>query len=208
MTILLSCKACSDFAEHMLVFLKILLLTSGKETAKKYYESIKTVDKDGNRRKLIKWIQGKCKEIGNQMVGHKIRVWWPADNNGIGVYHTGTVASFDDQWADHHINYDDDDGEDLWLAVESWTDLGEDICNCACCLRISCFVCQLYSLAFLHTCAFSMFATQPETLQTVSPVNITPHGKSLHGCCRPGPSMGSATSTICWTGQPVCECLC
>lgn len=98
----------------------------GREAAKKYYESIKAVDKDGNRQSLIKWIQGECKEIGLQMVGHKIRVWWPADNNGVGVYHTGTVASFDDQLADHHIDYEDESAEDLWLAVESWTDLGLD----------------------------------------------------------------------------------
>ncbi|KAL0039954.1 hypothetical protein WJX77_012646 [Trebouxia sp. C0004] len=98
----------------------------GKEAAKKYYESIKTVDKDGNRQSLIKWIQRKCKEIGHRLVGHKIRVWWPADNNGIGIYHTGTVASFDDHLADHHIKYDDASAEDLWLAVESWTDLGPD----------------------------------------------------------------------------------
>ena len=127
------------------------MLTSGKETAKKFSDSIKTVDKDGNCQKLIKWIKGKCKEIGHQMVGHKIRVWWPADNNGIGAYHTGTVASFDDQWADHHVYYDDDDGEDLWLAVESWVDLGEDICNCACVQKsIPLCVSSTFLFFFIH----------------------------------------------------------
>lgn len=155
MTISLSCKACSDFAEHMLGFLKTLLLTSGKEAAKKYYGSTKTVDKDGNRQTLIKWIQGKCKEIGHQMVGHKIRVWWPADNNGIGVYHTGTVASFDDHWADHHINYDDESSEDLWLAVESWTDLGEDICNCVRAKQCIASKNQLLCVSALHSCLSS-----------------------------------------------------
>ena len=95
----------------------------GRAAAKKYIESIKAVGKDGHRQTLIKWIEGKCKAIGLEIVRHKIKVWWPA----AGKYYFGTVASFDDIDMTHHVDYDDKTAEDLWLPVESWEDLGETL---------------------------------------------------------------------------------
>ena len=55
------------------------------------------------------------------MEGHKLRVWWPAAQQ----YHTGTVERFNPKMSEHHIRYEDDTQEDLWLAVESFEDLGK-----------------------------------------------------------------------------------
>ena len=97
----------------------------GRSAAKKYLESIKTVDSNNNRKSLLKWIEGKCKAIGQSIVGHKVKVWWPAANNGNGRHYCGQVTSYDAERKDHHIDYDDGTSEDLWLAIESWQDLGK-----------------------------------------------------------------------------------
>ena len=59
-----------------------------------------------------------------------MKVWWPAAEQGNGSYYFGEVTGFDVVRKDHHIHYDDGNDEDLWLAVESWEDLGECILPC------------------------------------------------------------------------------
>ena len=62
-----------------------------------------------------------CRQLGNEMVGHKLRVWWP----GAESYYLGTVQAFNPHSCRHNVKYQDGDIEDLWLAVESYEDLGE-----------------------------------------------------------------------------------
>ena len=72
---------------------------------------------------LYKWIQTKCLEIGQTIVGHKVEVWWP----GEGMFYGGTVTAFDKNSFTHLIVYDDSVIEGLWLAIESYKDLGMPI---------------------------------------------------------------------------------
>ena len=99
---------------------------AGRASAKKWVESIK-ISKGHNGkakkigRNLYSWIAAQCRELGQGVVGHTLRVWWP----GAKLYYHGTVQSFDYQTFEHHIRYKDGAEEDLWLAVESYEDLGE-----------------------------------------------------------------------------------
>ena len=121
----------SSNADRSQAVSQTLLLALGRLAAKKYLESIKTIDQGEKRQPLIKWIESKCMEIGHSLVGHKVKVWWPAAGQGKGCYYSGQVTGFDDVRKDHHIHYDDTNEEDLWLAIESWKDLGK-------CLHMSC----------------------------------------------------------------------
>lgn len=94
---------------------------------------------------LKNWIARACTELGQELVGHCIKVWWPGEQE----YFRGFVTSFDSASCEHHVQYEPDPGqhdgaghaEDLWLAVESYQDLGKcassikrlithDLCNC------------------------------------------------------------------------------
>lgn len=101
------------------------MLSIGRSAAKKYLESIKIIGKAEKRQSLLKWVEGKCSEIGKSIVGHRVKVWWPAAEQGNGCYYFGEVTAFDAMRKDHHICYHDGSEEDLWLAVESWKDLGK-----------------------------------------------------------------------------------
>ena len=69
---------------------------------------------------LLQWIKANNNLIGDTILGHRVKVWWPAG----GVYYQGTVTAFDEATTEHTIHYDDNVKERLWMALESYVDLG------------------------------------------------------------------------------------
>lgn len=55
-------------------------------------------------------------QYGENLVGRKIKVWWPLDQ----IYYEGLVASFDQSTRKHKICYNDGDEEILNLMEEQW----------------------------------------------------------------------------------------
>uniref|UniRef100_A0A804R2H1 Binding n=1 Tax=Zea mays TaxID=4577 RepID=A0A804R2H1_MAIZE len=53
---------------------------------------------------------------GTDLVGHRIKVWWPLDKR----FYEGTVQSYDSSKKKHTVLYDDGDVEVLILAKEKW----------------------------------------------------------------------------------------
>ncbi|KAI7979578.1 hypothetical protein LOK49_Contig298G00002 [Camellia lanceoleosa] len=60
------------------------------------------------------------KTNGEELVGCKIKVWWPLDN----VFYEGAIYSFDPIEKEHRILYADGDEEKLDLTKERWVLLG------------------------------------------------------------------------------------
>lgn len=56
------------------------------------------------------------KEYGKELVGTRIKVWWPLD----GRFYKGVVSSFDRMKRKHTVNYDDGETEKLKLHKERW----------------------------------------------------------------------------------------
>ncbi|XXG58873.1 hypothetical protein AAC387_Pa04g1067 [Persea americana] len=56
------------------------------------------------------------KDLGEEIVGRKIKVWWPDDK----MFYNGTVDSFDPAQKKHKILYEDGDEEILLLKNERW----------------------------------------------------------------------------------------
>ncbi|PWA34712.1 phospholipase-like protein [Artemisia annua] len=61
-----------------------------------------------------KW--AKSAEHGENLVGSRVRVWWPADKD----YYEGVVDSFDHSKKKHKILYDDGDEDFLDLRLRKW----------------------------------------------------------------------------------------
>ncbi|XP_071690132.1 uncharacterized protein [Rutidosis leptorrhynchoides] len=58
----------------------------------------------------------KTKKVGENLVGSRIKVWWPDDK----MYYQGVVKSFDCNVKKHKVLYDDDEEEILDLKEEKW----------------------------------------------------------------------------------------
>lgn len=56
------------------------------------------------------------KEIGEELVGHRIKVWWPLDKR----FYVGVVESYDPEYRRHKVIYHDGDMEVLRLGREQW----------------------------------------------------------------------------------------
>ncbi|KAK9666513.1 hypothetical protein RND81_14G190100 [Saponaria officinalis] len=56
------------------------------------------------------------KSYADDVVGRRIKVWWPLDRR----YYEGTVTMFDASTGKHKVDYDDGDEEILSLRKESW----------------------------------------------------------------------------------------
>lgn len=56
------------------------------------------------------------KEIGEELVGHRIKVWWPLDKK----FYVGIVESYDPEYRRHKVMYRDGDVEVLRLGREQW----------------------------------------------------------------------------------------
>ncbi|GKG06371.1 phospholipase-like protein, partial [Tanacetum coccineum] len=61
-------------------------------------------------------IQAQSVEYGENLVGKRIKVWWPADKK----YYEGVVESFDCSKKKHKVLYDDGEQERLKLKLERW----------------------------------------------------------------------------------------
>lgn len=63
------------------------------------------------------------KNYKEDLVGCRIKVWWPLDRS----YYEGTISSFDVSTKKHKVEYDDGDEEVLNLRTEQWEFLGDEI---------------------------------------------------------------------------------
>ncbi|XP_019169599.1 PREDICTED: uncharacterized protein LOC109165335 [Ipomoea nil] len=61
------------------------------------------------------------KDYGEELVGTKVRVWWPLDRK----FYKGVISSFDPEIKKHKVKYNDDDEEILNLNRERWELLEE-----------------------------------------------------------------------------------
>lgn len=57
-----------------------------------------------------------CKSVGKEVVGRRIKVWWPLDKK----FYKGKIVSFEDEYKLHQIDYDDGEIEFLDLKTECW----------------------------------------------------------------------------------------
>ncbi|KAL9238546.1 hypothetical protein vseg_012950 [Gypsophila vaccaria] len=62
------------------------------------------------------------KNYKDDLVGSKIKVWWPLDRR----YYEGTITSYDASIRKHRVDYDDGDEEILNLRKEQWEFLGDE----------------------------------------------------------------------------------
>ncbi|PIN23151.1 hypothetical protein CDL12_04131 [Handroanthus impetiginosus] len=62
-------------------------------------------------------------EYGENLVGSKVKVWWPKDR----MFYEGVIASFDSVKKKHKVLYIDGDKEILNLRRERWEFIGDDL---------------------------------------------------------------------------------
>ncbi|KAK9690495.1 hypothetical protein RND81_09G131900 [Saponaria officinalis] len=62
------------------------------------------------------------KNYKDDLVGSRIKVWWPLDRR----YYEGTITSYDASVRKHRVDYDDGDEEILNLRKEQWEFLGDE----------------------------------------------------------------------------------
>ncbi|KAL0323652.1 UNVERIFIED_CONTAM: Sister chromatid cohesion protein PDS5 [Sesamum calycinum] len=62
-------------------------------------------------------------EYGENLVGSKVKVWWPKDR----MFYEGVIASFDPIKKKHKVLYTDGDKEVLNLRRERWEFIGDDL---------------------------------------------------------------------------------
>ncbi|KAH1124425.1 hypothetical protein GYH30_014244 [Glycine max] len=66
--------------------------------------------------------ESNAKEYGQNLVGLRVKVWWPDDRE----FYRGVVDSFDSAKKKHKVLYDDGDEETLNLVKEKWKVIGAD----------------------------------------------------------------------------------
>ncbi|KAH6757885.1 hypothetical protein C2S52_023207 [Perilla frutescens var. hirtella] len=62
-------------------------------------------------------------ELGKNLVGSKVKVWWPQDR----MFYEGVIESFDSAKKKHRVLYTDGDEETLNLKKEKWHFLDDDV---------------------------------------------------------------------------------
>ncbi|XP_074312727.1 sister chromatid cohesion protein PDS5 homolog D-like [Silene latifolia] len=62
------------------------------------------------------------KKYKDDLVGCRIKVWWPLDRR----FYEGTITSYDASVRKHRVDYDDGDEENLNLRTERWELLGDE----------------------------------------------------------------------------------
>ncbi|KAK7260938.1 hypothetical protein RIF29_27239 [Crotalaria pallida] len=68
------------------------------------------------KRTPIKENESGTKKYGDNLVGSRVKVWWPEDE----MFYEGIIASFSASRKTHKVNYDDGDVEILNLKKERW----------------------------------------------------------------------------------------
>ncbi|PWA73961.1 phospholipase-like protein [Artemisia annua] len=89
-------------------------------------ESVKEGNGKNNRNKK----QAQSVEHGENLVGKRIKVWWPADKK----YYEGVVESYDCSKKRHKVSYDDGEVERLNLKCKKW-ELVENVSPTSDCLE-------------------------------------------------------------------------
>ncbi|KAK7352651.1 hypothetical protein VNO80_18076 [Phaseolus coccineus] len=87
-------------------------------------ESSEETPKANVKRKLTsgKEDESDMKEYGENLVGFRVKVWWPKDHE----FYKGVIVSFDSAKKKHKVSYDDGDEEILNLWKEKWKVIEED----------------------------------------------------------------------------------
>ncbi|XP_065867038.1 sister chromatid cohesion protein PDS5 homolog D-like isoform X2 [Euphorbia lathyris] len=96
---------------------------------------IKSFDRDGSSKKEIsktnlkkkrtprKEVLPPARDIGPELVGSRVRIWWPLDS----TFYKAVVESYDHIKKKHRVLYADGDEEILNLKKERWELIGDDI---------------------------------------------------------------------------------
>ncbi|CAH2077314.1 unnamed protein product [Thlaspi arvense] len=99
-------------------------VSSGKSASKSKKEVKQTTEESPNPSAKRKRSLGKASDLQSHdenIVGSKVRVWWPMDK----AYYTGVVNSYDSAKKKHLVCYDDGDQEILNLKKQKWHFLDE-----------------------------------------------------------------------------------
>ncbi|CAH8274659.1 unnamed protein product [Arabidopsis lyrata] len=99
-------------------------VSSGKLASKSKKEAKQTVEEspNTNTKRKRSLDQGKASEnLGESLVGSRVKVWWPMDQ----AYYKGEVTSYDAAKKRHMVIYDDGDQEILNLKTQKWSPLDE-----------------------------------------------------------------------------------
>ncbi|KAL8475227.1 hypothetical protein ACS0TY_031586 [Phlomoides rotata] len=103
------------------------IVTSRKSPLKstKKEGTLEETPKMSNKRKHTpgKEKPSETSEYGDNLVGSKVKVWWPKDR----MFYEGIIASFDSAKKKHRVSYTDGDEEVLNLKKERWEFIGGDM---------------------------------------------------------------------------------
>ncbi|CAJ1973649.1 unnamed protein product [Sphenostylis stenocarpa] len=86
------------------------------------YESSEETPKTSVKRKHTAGDESDTKEYGENLIGLRVKVWWPKDRE----FYKGVIDSFDSSKKKHKVSYDDGDEEVLNLVKEKWKVIKED----------------------------------------------------------------------------------
>ncbi|XP_073053728.1 sister chromatid cohesion protein PDS5 homolog C-like isoform X2 [Primulina eburnea] len=87
-------------------------------------DSVDETKRMSNKRKRSPGTQktSETKEYGEELLGSKVKVWWPKDQ----MFYEGVISSFDSVKKKHMVLYNDGDKEVLNLGRERWELVGDD----------------------------------------------------------------------------------
>uniref|UniRef100_A0A7N0TA02 Uncharacterized protein n=1 Tax=Kalanchoe fedtschenkoi TaxID=63787 RepID=A0A7N0TA02_KALFE len=98
----------------------------GTTLQKSALKSIKDEDdmtpKASTKRKRDEESKSESKDYGEELVGSKVKVWWPADKR----FYKGVIQSFDSDKKRHKVLYADGEVENLLLKKQRWEVINSD----------------------------------------------------------------------------------
>ncbi|KAK1322808.1 hypothetical protein QJS10_CPA02g01266 [Acorus calamus] len=104
------------------------MVSSSKSTTKASNKEQSRSDGNKSKKKRVKGSEkaseepGKDKGLDKDIVGSRIKVWWPDD----AMFYNGVIESFDPATKKHKVHYDDGDEEILLLKDERWEFINDD----------------------------------------------------------------------------------